>query len=202
MGPSQTWKVIRYADHTEMPWKNGGGVTREIARQVDGAQPYWRLSLATVDRSGPFSILPGCERIILLLEGQPMSLHFDDGEVMTLGRDEPRRFSCERPLQAVLQGPGERRDLNLIWSGDALDASVQTVNFNGHWKFGSSATFRTIVVATKGESLARVDDGDPQNIVAGDTLVLCNQDADRQPTLSLQATEAELVLFALHTRSW
>lgn len=200
MDPSQTGKLIRYAEHTEMPWKNGGGSTREIAREVDGARPYWRLSLATVDKSGPFSILPGCERIILLLDGQPMSLHFDDGEVMTLSRGEPRLFSCERPLQAVLQDSGERRDLNLIWNRDALNANVQVLSLNGHSMFASSATNVTLVVATKGSSLARVDKGAPYQIVPGDTLVLGNQDSDRQPTVSFQATGAELVLFTLHKR--
>ena len=198
---SQIVQLIRYADQTEMPWKNGSGLTREIARQSNDAQPYWRLSLATVDRSGPFSILPGCERIILLIEGQPMSLHFDDGEVIALIRNEPRHFSCERALQAVLPGPGERRDLNLIWSTDVLSADVQLISVVGTLQLTPSAAYRTIAVAMKGSALARVDDEDPRMIVAGDTLVLHGQDTERPPALAFQATEAELVLFRLHERS-
>lgn len=191
-------RLIHYSDHVEMPWKNGAGTTREVVRENDQAKPYWRLSLATVDKSGPFSIIPGCTRLILLLEGQPMTLHFDDGEVMPLESQKPQRFSCERPLRAILPAAGERRDLNLIWNDDAFDANVQVVTFAGQLKLDSSAAYRTIVIVTKGTSLTSVNGGTAQEIVAGDTLVIGHQDSPCQPSLSFQAAEAELVLFRLY----
>ena len=39
---------------TASPWKNGGGVTREVAKSPSQA-PFWRLSIANVDQEGPFS---------------------------------------------------------------------------------------------------------------------------------------------------
>ena len=55
-----------------MPWKNGGGATREIVCQPPGAGMDafdWRVSIATIDRPGPFSAFPGVARTIMLLEG-------------------------------------------------------------------------------------------------------------------------------------
>lgn len=54
------------------PWKNGGGETREIACWPPGAGVGgfdWRISVARIARSGPFSAFPGIDRQIMLLEG-------------------------------------------------------------------------------------------------------------------------------------
>ena len=34
--------------YTEMPWKNGQGVTREVARYPEAGEYDWRISLATI----------------------------------------------------------------------------------------------------------------------------------------------------------
>lgn len=68
-------EVLRRADHVRQPWKNGGGVTYEVARdQGDDARFGWRLSFAEVNAPGPFSVFPGIDRIITLVEGNPMTL--------------------------------------------------------------------------------------------------------------------------------
>jgi environmental stress-induced protein Ves len=60
-----------------MPWKNGGGSTTEVVVHPPGASLSdfaWRLSLAEVDRDGPFSPFPGVDRILMLTEGSGMRL--------------------------------------------------------------------------------------------------------------------------------
>ena len=60
-------KLIRGASLVPKPWKNGGGVTREIDAEPNGAALdafTWRLSIANVDDPGvlhvsPVSIAPG-----------------------------------------------------------------------------------------------------------------------------------------------
>ncbi|MDL2339294.1 MAG: HutD family protein, partial [Pseudomonadota bacterium] len=60
------------------PWRNGGGRTRTIATQMrdsttlaaytDHEPPWdWRISVSTLERSGPFSAFPGVDRSSLLL---------------------------------------------------------------------------------------------------------------------------------------
>src|SRR6202035_3919738 len=48
------------ADYIAMPWRNGAGITHEIAREpAHGALFSWRLSLASLQVNGPFSPYPG-----------------------------------------------------------------------------------------------------------------------------------------------
>jgi environmental stress-induced protein Ves len=55
-----------------MPWRNGGGVTREIAAWPQGASMDtfgWRVSMAEVASTGPFSCFAGIDRVLTVLEG-------------------------------------------------------------------------------------------------------------------------------------
>ena len=59
------------------PWKNGGGATRELACSPLGADMAhfdWRVSVATIAQSGPFSCFAGVDRIITLLSGGRLQL--------------------------------------------------------------------------------------------------------------------------------
>ena len=55
-----------------LPWKNGGGSTTEIAVDPEGADWEafnWRVAIADINKSGPFSQFPGIDRSIVLLDG-------------------------------------------------------------------------------------------------------------------------------------
>jgi uncharacterized protein len=53
------------------PWRNGGGVTFEIAAQPPGAAEFdWRLSLAIIEEEGPFSEFPNVDRTLLVADGR------------------------------------------------------------------------------------------------------------------------------------
>ena len=59
------------------PWKNGGGATRELACWPPGADMEhfdWRVSVATIAQSGPFSRFAGVDRVITLLTGDGVHL--------------------------------------------------------------------------------------------------------------------------------
>jgi environmental stress-induced protein Ves len=67
------------AGYTCMPWRNGAGVTHEIVREPAQADAFaWRLSLATIGTSGPFSSYPGYERAVALVEGRGFRLDILD----------------------------------------------------------------------------------------------------------------------------
>ena len=62
------------------PWKNGAGLTREIAVARNAATECgfdWRLSVAEVARDAPFSAFPGVDRCIVLLRGAGLQLGAD-----------------------------------------------------------------------------------------------------------------------------
>ena len=71
-----TLDILRAAARPATPWRNGGGVTREVA--TDGGTPFrWRLSLADVAADGPFSAFDGYHRVITLVRGAGMRLVVD-----------------------------------------------------------------------------------------------------------------------------
>ena len=71
-------KLLSESDFKIMPWKNGGGTTCELFRLCDPDNPenfLFRLSRAQVESSGPFSMFPGIDRTLLLLEGNGFRLN-------------------------------------------------------------------------------------------------------------------------------
>ena len=73
-------RIIRAEEHRVVPWKNGGGITREVLVEPDPADPaqfLWRISIATVAAPGPFSLFPGVDRSIAVLEGAGLRLDVD-----------------------------------------------------------------------------------------------------------------------------
>lgn len=75
--------VLLGKDHQRRQrWANDGGWTTMLAehpRELDGAaELLWRLSIAEIDRDGPFSLLPGRARELILLDGNGLELHGSD----------------------------------------------------------------------------------------------------------------------------
>jgi uncharacterized protein len=64
-------------DFKEVAWKNGGGKTLELYRLDNPQNPgsfLFRLSQATVNSSGPFSIFKDIDRILYLIKGEGFTL--------------------------------------------------------------------------------------------------------------------------------
>lgn len=107
-------RILRNTDYPSRPWKNGGGTTRDILVSPPGASLEdfdWRLSLAQVDRDGPFSRFDNVDRTLVLLSGA-MTLHEPDRRI-ELVRGEPVEFPGERAIEATLSG-GSSLDFNVM----------------------------------------------------------------------------------------
>lgn len=100
-----------YRDYHRMPWKNGGGVTTELARFPQDAntdQLIWRLSRAEIKASGPFSYFAHIDRSLALLSGRYLKLQVSEqnGTLQEVLMDEaslPFRFLGEMPVFAMLE---------------------------------------------------------------------------------------------------
>jgi environmental stress-induced protein Ves len=122
-----------------MPWRNGGGVTRELWRwPVDGDRFDWRVSVAEVSVDGPFSIFEGHDRLIVLLSGAGMDLHGPDTTVCLRPPFGSHRFAGELPILATLPG-GPTTDFNLIWRREWGTVDVEHVRVDGARTIDGSA---------------------------------------------------------------
>lgn len=127
---------FRRADLVAQPWKNGGGVTREIVSWPPGSTVSdfdWRVSIAHIASGGPFSAFPGVDRVITLLEGAGVVLQALDGTVRHR-LDQPLvpfAFKGEVPMQADLLGQ-DCHDFNVMTRRSACSASVQVLNRSAH----------------------------------------------------------------------
>lgn len=107
-------RILRNTGYPSRPWKNGGGTTRDIFVSPPGASLDdfdWRLSLAQIDRDGPFSRFDNVDRTLVLLSGA-MTLHEPDRRI-ELVRGEPVEFPGERAIEARVSG-GSTLDFNVM----------------------------------------------------------------------------------------
>jgi environmental stress-induced protein Ves len=127
--------LLRGADLIAAPWKNGGGVTREIAAYPHGAgfdTFIWRVSLADVAQPGPFSSFAGIDRTLVLLSGAGMLL--DEAQGRTHALEQPydiARFAGETAIDARLVD-GATRDFNLMIRRGAATGEIDV------WRDGES----------------------------------------------------------------
>lgn len=117
-------EVLRYADLVVLPWKNGGGVTREIASARQGDFTLWRISRADVVQDGAFSDFAGLARILTVVSDTGMNLEHEDG-VLKAHPWMPVQFGGELKIFARLDA-GPITDLNLMFDPDHCTGDVVT----------------------------------------------------------------------------
>jgi environmental stress-induced protein Ves len=86
------------------PWKNGGGVTTDIAFDGD----VWRFSRTPITVAGPFSDYTGFDRMQVLVAGSGLVLQTPAGEIDVRRPFRPVRFAGETRIVSRLEsGPVE-----------------------------------------------------------------------------------------------
>jgi len=94
-------------------WRNGGGRTRELLAWPTRDDWTVRISVADIDRDGPFSAYPDIDRWFAVVEGAGVVLSLGDGRHV-LGTDSaPLHFRGEQAPGCELVD-GATRDLNLM----------------------------------------------------------------------------------------
>jgi environmental stress-induced protein Ves len=123
------------------PWRNGGGITRELLAWPDGAAWQLRISVADVTRDGPFSAYPGVERWFTVLQGAGVVLHFGDDDLRLVQESPPLRFDGAAAPDCTLID-GATRDLNLFARHAAGHGEMQSVAAGVAWQ--DSAPLRAV----------------------------------------------------------
>jgi environmental stress-induced protein Ves len=106
---------LQPSDYRRSPWKNGGGVTVDIAQASrpghapeDWAGMLWRFGRTAIVAPGPFSDLSGCDRIQVVVRGSGLVLALPDREIEVRRPWMPVRFRGEDRITTRLEdGPVE-----------------------------------------------------------------------------------------------
>ncbi|MEV8313440.1 HutD family protein [Streptomyces sp. NPDC059900] len=156
--------VLRWSQYRSMPWKNGGGTTREVAAGTVPAPPAsahgfdWRVSVADVDAAGPFSPLPGIDRVITPVEGEGMVLTVD-GAAYPVRPLHPFAFSGDATTNCRLDA-GAVRNMNVMTRRGRATARVHITTVTAAQETElTCATGETlfVVAATEGITVGAPD---------------------------------------------
>jgi environmental stress-induced protein Ves len=168
------FSIIRAAELKAVPWKNGGGATREVAASPKGAAFDafdWRVSIADVSEAGAFSVFEGIDRVLTLIEGAQMVLVDETGPRHVLARWDSLAFAGEARIGAELPH-GPTRDFNLMLRRDRVSGSV-TVRREAQRL--NVAQGSVVLVCAAGEFAVndeRLSQGDALVLEVGETVAL------------------------------
>ncbi|MDH1263125.1 HutD family protein [Pseudomonas sp. GD03944] len=190
-------RLIDLATTPCMPWKNGGGETRELAIEPAGAALdafEWRISSARVTAPGGFSSFPGIDRSLVLLDGAGLGLVAGDGPAFILAADsQPWRFAGEEPVHAEPLN-GAVTDFNVMTRRDTWRHALQHVHLMSAQHLAQSAD-AVFIFCQDGVLNAVIGSGTPIRLGAGQSLLL--QDEHRPVELH-PAPEAQVYLVHLY----
>jgi len=108
-----SWNLVSLDHVPPQPWRNGGGVTRELLAWPAGGDWRVRMSVADVASDGPFSHFPGVQRWFAVLEGAGVALAVGHAQHRLGADSDPFPFDGSADVQCrLLAGP--TRDFNLM----------------------------------------------------------------------------------------
>ena len=149
--------LIPFAGLAPAPWKNGGGSTTEIAIAPPGASLEsfdWRISLATIAASGPFSVFPGVDRTLALVDGPGVALDLGPDGRFFLSEDDP-----------IVEFKGESSVMATVADGATTDFNVMTRRERCHHRLGSRTIEGTAEFAPRGDiTILFLADGDSLSV--------------------------------------
>lgn len=116
-------KVIDLAEVQPTPWRNGGGVTRELIAWPSAQDWHWRMSVASIERSGPFSRFEGVQRWFAVLSGAGVALRQSAQYDELTQHSAPFCFDGETALDCELLD-GATQDFNLMLRRDKVQGQM------------------------------------------------------------------------------
>ena len=119
-------RIQRVDEHLAMPWANGLGTSYEVAsdRNADG-EWTWRVAIAPVVLDGPFSVMPGVDRELVVIEGNGMVLNVDDESVKCMPGQVVRFSGDSVTIARLVDGPTV--DLGLMTVRGSVTGSMLVV---------------------------------------------------------------------------
>ncbi len=183
--------LIQYASLNPTPWKNGGGCTTEILASPPGATLDdfdFRISLATIAQSGPFSLFPGVDRTLSLVDGGNVVLDVGNERKVALSDREPVvAFPGEVPVSATVDG-SPTTDFNVMTRRGRCSHQVERRLVRDFSTLERRSAL-TVLFLAEGESLTVYSSRERMFMVRYDAVVL-----DREETWTLEAPRATVFI--------
>ena len=127
------WHQVCLSECTPQPWRNGGGLTHEMAAWPDAINWIWRVSVARIERNGAFSSFDGVQRWFAVLTGQGVELIWPTYRKVLTPQTPPLQFAGTPACHAHLIA-GPTLDFNLMTRGKhALLTSQSEKVDHGTW---------------------------------------------------------------------
>jgi len=172
-------RKITRDDHTVMPWKNGGGTTRQIATGGDDAGSGdwgWRVSIANVERDGAYSEFPGIDRLTTVVIGHGTDLIHPDGSSIALNPLQPTLIPSDVALWGMLRDE-PIVNLNVMTRQGCYTASVEIVDGPAETTLDTGPNEVLLVHVLAGTCRLHHEGGDPCDGAEPDTLIHDGQGA-------------------------
>jgi environmental stress-induced protein Ves len=147
-----SWQRIELADVIPSRWRNGGGETRELLAWPTADDWVWRMSVAEVAASGPFSRFEGVQRWFAVLQGAGVRLQVDESEHTLTSASAPFCFDGASATHCQLLA-GATQDFNLMVRKQQATAQMRRVNAD--LRFLTSRSSVIAVYSIDGETRVR-----------------------------------------------
>ena len=107
--------ILNASNCRRVPWKNGNGMTLEIATDAGtvGGDWSWRISIADVPERSTFSVYPGVDRFMMRLDGTRLDIVRGENTFVVPDTDIALAFAGEEEVVGIPTGTGVR-DVNLM----------------------------------------------------------------------------------------
>ena len=189
--------LLREAEYVTVPWKNGGGWTKEILKVPAEANSFdWRLSLATIEKAGPFSAFAGYDRTLLLVRGAGVELDFGPyGHTVLRAPGQLVAFDGAWQTQCTLiDGPSS--DLNLMVSQERAEAHTRLLRPAAPEIIHTAGWEETLVCCIHGGAQVEDTTGHVAELASAD-VVRCQPEDGVLTCASVGATPAVLFVASL-----
>ncbi|RZA28175.1 MAG: HutD family protein [Lysobacteraceae bacterium] len=165
--------LIPFAGLSPVPWKNGGGSTTEIAigPPDSGFEDFeWRVSLATIEKDGAFSLFPGVDRTLALVEGHGMLLEIDGEPTLVTDAEPVVAFDGSSEVTAKLSRGGST-DFNAMTRSERCYHTFGRRRLTGDSTFVARADI-TVLFLAEGDTLELRNEKERIGLVRYDAVVL------------------------------
>ena len=158
-----SWNVVSLADVAATRWRNGGGVTRELVAWPSQDDWQWRMSVAEIEASGPFSRFEGVQRWFAVLNGAGVALDIDGERHILTTESAPLAFDGAAPTDCQLLN-GATQDFNLMVRGTGARAAVRSAQVKEEPAQRAGDTEQSVLPPSllDGASGAAIRGSDPQ----------------------------------------